>query len=145
MSFIYYNMLFFVVNEGKNPWINFLYTGLLEVPALLVATVLVKYCRRKMLYLVLYSISAVAAGAILFTTAGESVRYRSRQDSWHLAQLMGEVFVVEGYHLIILWSLVESRSFGGSNRSRDRGAHRRECLGAILSEFVIQKLLVPGG
>ena len=73
MLFVYHDMLFFVVSEGSdNPWLNIVYSGLFDIPTLLVATFLVKYFRRKLLYLILHTASAIAAGAMLLTGDGKS-------------------------------------------------------------------------
>ena len=68
---LYYYMMFFVLNEGPNPWMNFVYAGLVEFPPLLAATLLVKYCPRKLLYVLLYAMIGSAAVGILATSDGE--------------------------------------------------------------------------
>lgn len=70
--FVYYDMMFFVVNDGENPWINVLYTGLFEIPCLFLTAILVKYGRRRLLYLILYTVSGISAGALFFTDKGQS-------------------------------------------------------------------------
>lgn len=66
-------MIFFVVNDGDNIWMNVLFTGLCEIPCLFIVALLVEYGPRKVLYLIIYLTSGVAAGALFFTNESKSL------------------------------------------------------------------------
>lgn len=70
-------MMFFIVGIGDDPWITVLITALFEMPCLFLVSVLVKFCPRKHLYMILYIPSMFAAGALVFTSKGESAAFDS--------------------------------------------------------------------
>ena len=69
--FVYYDMMFFVVNDGDNIWLNVLIIGLFEIPCLFIVAMLVEYGPRKVLYWMIYLTSGISAGAIFFTREGK--------------------------------------------------------------------------
>lgn len=69
-------MMFFVVNEGDNIWLNVLIIGLFEIPCLFIVATLVEYGPRKVLYWMIYLTSGISAGAIFFTHEGQGYTWR---------------------------------------------------------------------
>ena len=103
---LYYDMMFFVLNEGYNPWINFVYAGLIEIPPLLVATLFVKYCPRRLFYVLLYLVTGAAAAGILFTTDGEAQKARLACDAEIPSEFQLEGLIKFFNHLILQFSLL---------------------------------------
>lgn len=66
-------MMFFIVDNGDDPWIGVLIAGLFEIPCLLLVSVAVKFGPRKVLYLIIYVTSGLSAAVLVFTNKGEFV------------------------------------------------------------------------
>ena len=72
---VYYQMMFYIVKQGSDPYMDVFYMGLFEIPTGLAAWYIVKTYRRKPVYSCFYAVSLMSTIALLFVGPGKIATY----------------------------------------------------------------------